>query len=83
MFIIIYFFCLNALSEKQVHKEDVFNEINYSEITSELQVQGIVKFLSDLCQATEDHKIMHPWGILGLSYSVPKHNWSGRRTERF
>lgn len=71
------------LSEKQVYQEGVARNESYSKLTTDLQIQGIIKFLSDLCQAIEDHNIMHPWGILALSYSTPRYNWGGRISERF
>lgn len=71
------------LSEMQVHQEEESRKGYYSKLTVESQIRSIVKFLSDLCQAIEDHNIMHPYGIIALSYSTPRHNWGGISSERF
>lgn len=52
------------ISQKEGYKEGFFNNLDINN-----QIKGMVSFLSKLCQALEDQKILHSHGQVVFSYS--------------
>ncbi len=53
----------NQIYEDEGYKERLLNHLNINE-----QIYGMVSFLSELCQALEDQKILHSQGQVVFIY---------------
>lgn len=60
------------LYEYQIYEKGGYDEIFFNNLNINEQIYGMVSFLSGLCQALEDQKILHSHGQVVLSYSPHK-----------